>query len=140
MNFGADKYPQLVALVKCVLSLSHGNSTPERGFSINKILLEIHGSRTYEDTIVALRMVKDAINRVGGSCKFPITRALVENVSNAWAKYEADRVARLALKEEEEKKRKQKEEEKRQQSEIDNKMAKIDEEIECCKSQIAVAE
>ena len=66
-DFGAKKYPQLVALVKCVLSLSHGNSTLERGFSINKILLEIHGSRTYKDTIVALRMVKDAINR-DGSC------------------------------------------------------------------------
>ena len=34
---GALKYPQLFALVKCVLSVSHGNSTPERVFSINKI-------------------------------------------------------------------------------------------------------
>ena len=39
-DMGVRKYPQLVAFIKCVLSLSHGNSTPERGFSINKILLE----------------------------------------------------------------------------------------------------
>ena len=37
---GSYKYPQLVALIKCVLSLRHGNAVPERGFSINKILLE----------------------------------------------------------------------------------------------------
>ena len=33
---GSLTYFQLFALVKCVLCLSHGNSTPERGFSINK--------------------------------------------------------------------------------------------------------
>ena len=40
---GLFKYPQLAALMKCVLSLSHGNAVPERGFSINKIMLESHG-------------------------------------------------------------------------------------------------
>ena len=30
---GLQKYTQLICLVKCILSLSHGNSTPERGFS-----------------------------------------------------------------------------------------------------------
>ena len=53
-EFGAKRYAQLVALVQCVLSLSHGNSTPERGFSINKLLLAVHGHNTYEDTIIAL--------------------------------------------------------------------------------------
>ena len=37
------KYLQLFALVKCVLSLSHGNSAPESGFSINKSMLEVYG-------------------------------------------------------------------------------------------------
>ena len=37
------KYPQLFSLVKCVLTLSHGNSAPERGFSINKIMFDAGG-------------------------------------------------------------------------------------------------
>ena len=72
-EFGAKKYAQLVALIQCVLSLSHGNSTPERGFSINKLLLAVHGHNTYEDTIIALQMVKDELACVGGTCKFHIT-------------------------------------------------------------------
>ena len=58
---GALKYPQLFALVKCVLSVSHGNSTPEDGFSINKIMLETHGYTIYEDIVVTLRIVKDEL-------------------------------------------------------------------------------
>ena len=37
---GAPKYTQLVPLVKCVVSLSHGDSIPERRFSINKLMLD----------------------------------------------------------------------------------------------------
>ena len=55
---GNLKYPQLFQLVKVVLSLSHGNSVPERGFSINKILLDAHGTSLKEDTITALRLGK----------------------------------------------------------------------------------
>ena len=44
------KYPQLFLLVKFVLSLSRGNSVPERGFYINKILLDAHGHSIKEDT------------------------------------------------------------------------------------------
>ena len=45
-----QKDPQLVALIKCILSLSHGNSTPEKGFSRNKLILEVHGYSMREDT------------------------------------------------------------------------------------------
>lgn len=41
------------ASVKSVPSLFHGNAVPERGFSINKKLLDSHGTATYEDIIVA---------------------------------------------------------------------------------------
>ena len=53
-----SKYVQLFALVKCVLSLLRGNAVPERGFSINKKLLDSHGTATYEDAIVAQRLSK----------------------------------------------------------------------------------
>ena len=38
--------------------LSHGNAEPERGFSENKRILE-HREGLHEETIVALRMIKD---------------------------------------------------------------------------------
>ena len=77
---GAMKYPQLVALVKCVLSLSHGNSIPARGFSIDKLLLTVHGYFTYEDTIVALRLVEDELYWVGGEANFTINKELLSDV------------------------------------------------------------
>lgn len=43
----------VLASVKSVPSLFHGNAVPERGFSINKKLLDSHGTATYEDIIVA---------------------------------------------------------------------------------------
>ena len=35
---GKPKYQQLYSLAKAVLSISHGNVVPERGFSINKYM------------------------------------------------------------------------------------------------------
>ena len=82
---GSFKYPQLAAL-KCVLSLSHGNAVPERGFSINKIMLESHGYTIDNVTIAALRLVKDSIQG-GGVDKFPITRKLINYSFKSYAKY-----------------------------------------------------
>ena len=56
-ELGKMKYTQLFRLVKCVLSISHSNSVPEWGFSINKHLLSLHGSLIKDETIVALKMV-----------------------------------------------------------------------------------
>ena len=94
---GALKYPQLFALVKWVLSVSHDNSTPESGFSDNKIMLETHRYTIYEDTIVALRIVKDELNRVGSVTKFNSDKELIKEVKLSYSKYEADRKAREAL-------------------------------------------
>ena len=54
-----EEISSTIALVKCVLSLSHGNSVPESGFSINISMLEVHGHSLGEDTLEALRVVKD---------------------------------------------------------------------------------
>lgn len=43
---------------------------------INKSLLEKHGSAMGEDTIVALKLVMDGLNRVGGLLYFPISKDL----------------------------------------------------------------
>ena len=82
-NNGQYKYSQLVALMKAVLSISHGNAVPERGFSVNKIMLEAHGWTIQNDTIAALRLVKDAIRQHGGATEFPITRKLLDHCAKA---------------------------------------------------------
>ena len=55
---GSLTYFQLFALVKCVLSLSYGNSTPGRGFSMSKQMPESHGFTMYLEILEALRLVK----------------------------------------------------------------------------------
>ena len=71
---GWQKYAQLVSLCKCIFSLSHGNSKPERGFSINKYHLEVHGSFTLEKTFELLRFMKDEVCCGGGVTNFQISR------------------------------------------------------------------
>ena len=87
---GRKKYTRLFCLAFCLFSLSHGNSTPERGFSINNVLLESHGYTMQNDTISVLRFIKDELNRVGGILNFPITQNLITQVKGARAKYMAD--------------------------------------------------
>ena len=79
-EFGAKKYPQLAKLAQCVLSLIYGNSTPERGFSVNKRLLAVYGDITYEDTIIALHMVKDELLCVSASLSS-------QSLMNCWTQY-----------------------------------------------------
>lgn len=83
----------LFCLVKCILSFSHGNSVTERGFSINRIMLGVHGYMMKENTIVALWFVKDELFRVGGILNFNITRSnrlhmKRVNMFNIWMKKE----------------------------------------------------
>ena len=84
------KYPQLFSLIRIVLSFSHGNAYPERGFSINKQLMESHGYATGSKTIASLRMVKDELFRVGSVLNLPLTVELFHSVKSARAKYFAD--------------------------------------------------
>ena len=139
-EMGSLKYPQLYALMRCVLSLSHGNSTPERGFSINKLILQVHGTSTYETTLTALRFVKDELHRVGGELKFPITRELIKDVSSSHAKYEADRLAKAAAKEAEDRKKKEAEADALAKKAVNVDLEKVEDDISEAKSSISVAE
>ena len=53
------KYHNLWILVKYILVLSHRNADSERGFSINKRLIDLHGYNIQEESIEAVRFVKD---------------------------------------------------------------------------------
>ena len=119
-------------------SLSHGNSTPERGFSVNKQLLAVYGYSTYEDTIIALPRVKDELLHVGGILVFPITPELLDSVSASWSKYEADCLARPQAENAERKKRAQMMEENERRIVAEKQVAEIDDKIVQCKSNISV--
>lgn len=80
-------YKELADMVKAVLSISHGNAVPERGFSLNKNLLENRTSLK-EETIVALRVVKDSVILHGGVGNFPIDKGLLNSVKNSRAAYQ----------------------------------------------------
>ena len=74
--------------------------------SINKLMLTVHGYSTYEDTIVALRVVKDELHRVRGAINFPVTRELLTDAKNSFSRYEADRLVRQEAKNNERRKKK----------------------------------
>ena len=81
------KFPKLASLVNGVLILSHDNADPERGFSVNEHLLNIHGSFTSEETIEALRFVKDCLNRKGGVESLKVSKGLIKVCQNAHSLY-----------------------------------------------------
>ena len=125
---GVLKYPQLFALAKAVFSLSHGNEVPERGFSINKYALsnsiskyqiqyQILGNLIIEDTIVALRLVKDEPCSVGGFSNFKITKSLLQSVKGSYACYQAYLEAEMKVKVDQEWKKKEQEKEEKVEKE-----------------------
>ena len=59
-------------------------------FPSTRKIQERHGKQLDESTIIALRMVKDELCRVGGELKFPLTKQLRISVGNAGTKYIAD--------------------------------------------------
>ena len=71
---------QKVHFTLSVLSISHGNSVPESGFSINKDILDIHGHSLKKDTTEALRVVKDAILRHPSLLDVPIKKEMLRSV------------------------------------------------------------
>ena len=84
---GKESFHTLWLLAACVLSLPHANVEPERGFSINKSLLSIHGYSTNDETILAL--VKDFIIQRGGIEKSKVTQNLLRSCERARERYGA---------------------------------------------------
>ncbi|KAH8027309.1 hypothetical protein HPB51_004221 [Rhipicephalus microplus] len=59
----ASSHEELLLFVKIVLCLSHGNSSVERGFSVNKECLV---ENMKEESLVAQRLVYDEVSAAGG--------------------------------------------------------------------------
>ena len=73
-------------LAACVL-FPHENAEPERGFSINKSNLSIHGYFTKNETIVALRLVKDFIIERGGVEEIKVSKEMLRFCDRARERY-----------------------------------------------------
>ena len=100
---GKPKCDQLFSLAKAVLSISHGNVVPERGFSINKYMLSVHGNAIQEDTLVSLRLIKDQLCLDVGLSKFKVTTELLKS-----ARYQQYLQIKRDLKEKEERRSRRK--------------------------------
>ena len=71
---------RLLKFVQQILCLFHGNAAVERSFSINKeFLLE----NLFEDSLVAQRVVFDAVWAAGGVSCVRVTKPLIHSVRNA---------------------------------------------------------
>ena len=57
-----------------------GNAGPEQGFSINKSIIAVHGTRLGKDVLIALRRVEHRLLQVGDVKIFKITRPLLESI------------------------------------------------------------
>lgn len=77
--------------------LSVSNSIPEQGFSENKYILEGRKSLE-EDTIQAIRLVKNFINLHGGSKLVPISSGMIRAAGKAHGRMAEDIKAKQALK------------------------------------------
>jgi hypothetical protein len=88
-NRGDSKYPTLAAVVKMALSLSHGQADVERGFSLNKHILNDR-SLLSEKVLCATRTVKEVLIRHGSVTSVPITPALIAAYRGAHKLYKDD--------------------------------------------------
>ena len=88
----------------CYLLIPHGNADPERGFSINKRLLERHGVNISGECLEALRLIKDYLIQVGGPMNVNIDQKMLASCASSRQRYEEYRLAEEKKKKEEAKK------------------------------------
>ncbi|XP_051165127.1 uncharacterized protein LOC127283960 [Leptopilina boulardi] len=74
------EYHDFKIVLETTLILSHGNANIERGFSINA---ESIFENMTQETLVANRIIYDAVNALGGINKVPITKSLIHAARNA---------------------------------------------------------
>jgi len=86
-GLGNPKYINLMLVVKAVLCVSHGQADVERGFSLNKHIVDETRVNLKQHTISALRTVKDVINKYQEVEKIPVTRDLIRRFRGAHAAY-----------------------------------------------------
>ena len=82
------KYNTIAELSLCFLILPHGNADPERGFSLNKNVLAVHGFSIKEEKLEAFRMVKDFIIKNNGVMNIEISKDLIKHCKVSHTRYQ----------------------------------------------------
>ena len=80
------QYEKLWMVTKKLLILSHVQATFERSFSINS---HVAVENLKEESLVAQRIVHDAITTAGGVCQMPVTKSMLSYAQGARQKYMA---------------------------------------------------
>jgi len=105
---GEKKYKNLSYVAKAALTLSHSIASPEWGFSVNSALVTKERGSLSKRSVVALRVVKEAIHLFGFCTKVPIMKDLIHAVKDVHSEYALflENQHKQALLDEEEKKKK----------------------------------
>ena len=61
-----DRFKLIPKMVKCALALCHSNADVERSLSVNKRTLTKQNVAMKDETLIGLRVIKDAIKHAGG--------------------------------------------------------------------------
>ena len=79
------QFAKLWDIFKMLLTISHGQASVERGYSVNKDMLI---ENLHEKTVVALRTVHDSISTLEDHfTKLPLTPAMKRHVMSATMRY-----------------------------------------------------
>ena len=122
-----------------ICTLSNGNVDAERGFSINKYLLQIHGPSTSEKTIEAIRYAKDYINVNGGEDNIVVTKLLIKECQCSCQRWKENLKLEKEMKKKEQESRKEVESKKKADQEKECERKKIESDIETIRCGIQVA-
>ena len=101
---GSQKFSVLGNVIKCALSLSHGNADSERGLSINKNTLSKERSSMSITALNGLSLVKDGVRNEGGLSNVAVNKGMLVSVKSSHKAYLAH--IEEVKKNEEERKRK----------------------------------
>jgi hypothetical protein len=91
---GQLKYSNMGKVVKACLALAHGNSDAEKSFSANKRTVSADCTNLNEETVNALRLIKDELrvrydNDVTRITRNVVTSALLDSARSAYSKYKS---------------------------------------------------
>ena len=84
---GSQKFSLLGKVIKCALSLSHGNADNEKSLSINKNTLSKERSSLSVTTLNGLRAVEDGVRNEGGLRNVPVNKGMLVSVKSSHKAY-----------------------------------------------------
>ena len=122
-----------------LFTFSHGNADADRGFSINKYLLGIHGSSASEKTVEAARLVKDHLI-LNGVSNVEVTRAMMRKCKELRERWMQDLKLQREQKDKEEAEIKAASLKRLEQEEEQEKKKKVKKDIETIQTSISLSE